>query len=84
MSNFTLPDFEIGMVVVTPSKDVPLLTEDKYYIIEDITEDHLGVRNDSDDLKYYSSHIFIEANVYYNMILWLSMLRLFEINPKSL
>lgn len=84
MNGLDLPAFKIGMIVITPSKDYPNLTEDKYYTVLEVEEYTIKVKDDIGEVKHYSSYIFIEADVYYNMILWLSLIRVFDINPKGL
>ena len=84
MSKLTLPTFKIGMAVITPSQNVPLLTEDKKYTVLDIEDGWIRIKDDSEETRYYQSHLFIEADVYYNMILWLSFMRLFNIDPKDM
>lgn len=84
MSKLILPDFQVGMIVVTPSSNIPHLTEDKKYIVLDVESDWIQIKDDSEDIRYYQSHLFIEANVYYNMILWLSLMRLYNIDPKHM
>ena len=79
-----LPTFEIGMLVVTPCSGILSLTEDKTYIVLDVQEEWLQIVDDQNDMRYYRSHLFIEADVYYNMILYLTLIRLFEINPNQL
>ena len=84
MSKLILPDFQVGMIVITPTQNIPFLTEDKKYIIMDIENDWIMIQDDSEESRYYRSHIFIEADVYYNMILWLAFMKLFNIDPKDL
>ena len=84
VSKLVLPDFSPGMIVVTPTSNIPFLTEDKKYIVLDVEGDWLMIEDDSEDTRYYQSHLFIEADVYYNMILWLTLMRLFEISHKDL
>lgn len=84
MSKLILPEFTNGMIVVTPSTLVPHLTEDKKYVIQDVEGDWIMIRDDTEETRYYQSHLFIEANVYYNMIMWLTMMRLFNIDPKDM
>ena len=84
MSSLQLPEFAVGMIVVTPSSQITHLTEDRKYVIEDIDGDWLSITDDTGDSRFYQSHIFIEADVYYNMLLFLTMIRLFDINPNQL
>ena len=84
MANLSLPDFKVGMIVVTPSSNIPYLTEDSKYIILDIQDEWIQIQDDSGETRYYQSFLFIEPDVYYNMILYLSLLRLFDLDPKDL
>jgi len=84
MSSLQLPDFQIGMVVTTPTTTIQHLTEDKKYIIEDIDEEYVLISNDIGESRYYRSHLFIETDVYYTMILYLALIRLFGIDTKPL
>jgi len=77
VDTLTLPEHKIGMIVVTPSDASPHLTEDKHYTIIDIEGDWLRIKNDIGDSWLYRSHLFIEADVYYNMLLWIVMCRIF-------
>lgn len=81
----SMPTFKKGMIVVSPCTIVPYITEDKKYIILDIDDqDFILITDDTGEEKYYQSHLFIEANVYYTMIMWLSTIRLFDIKTKKL
>ena len=84
MANLILPDFQVGMIVVTPASNVPNITEDTKYVILDIEGDFIQIQDDTGKLGFYESFLFIEPDVYYNMIMYLSLLRLFELNPKDL
>lgn len=84
MVKLTLPQLEVGMTVITPASNIPHLTEDKKYIIQAVEPDWIFIEDDTGEKHHYHSHLFIEANVYYNMIMWLSMMRLFEIDPKDM
>ena len=84
MNNLQLPNFEIGMIVITPTDKIEYLTEDKKYVIINIKGDRLLIEDDSGERRLYKSHLFIEADVYYNMIMFLTTIRLFNINPNQL
>ena len=84
MSNLNMPKLTAGMVVVTPTTFIYLLTPDKKYIIEDVKDKWVQIIDDSNTKRYYRSHLFIEADVYYNMILYLSLIHLFNISPNYL
>ena len=84
MSSLAIQDIKAGMIVVTPSSNLPNLTEDRKYVVLDVEGDWIQIQDDSGDIRYYQSFLFIEADVYYAMILYLSMLRIFDIDPKDL
>jgi hypothetical protein len=84
MSKLVLPDFKVGMIVVCPSSSIPHITEDKKYVIVDVENDWIMIQDDTDDTRYYQAHLFIEADVYYTMLMWLTLMRLFGIEPKDL
>jgi hypothetical protein len=73
------------MIVVSPSSLVPYITEDKQYVVLSLNgDDWITIQDDTGETRSYQSHLFIEANVYYTMILWLTMMRLFDIAAKDL
>ncbi len=84
MSSLILPILEIGMVVITPTSNIRQLTEDKKYIIQDIEGDWILLTNDLNEARLYKSHLFMEPDVYYNMLLYLTLLRLFNFKPNQL
>jgi hypothetical protein len=85
MSSLTIRDMQVGMIVVTPTSLVPYLTEDKRYVVLAIHgDDWISIQDDTGEENIYQSHLFIEANVYYTMIVWLVIMRLFEISPKDM
>ena len=84
MSKLILPQFQVGMIVVSPAENVPHITKDKYYVILDVEPDWIQIQDDTDEIRYYQSHLFIEADVYYNMCMWISLMRLFDIDVKDM
>lgn len=85
ITNLTIPEMRVGMVVITPTTMAPYLTEDKKYVILALHgEDWISIQDDTGEEHIYQSHLFIEANVYYTMIVWLAMMRLFDISPKDM
>ena len=84
MSKMILPDFQVGTIVITTTPNSPYLTEDQKYVILDVEGDWIQIEDDSGEVRYYQSHLFIEVNIYYNMLLWLMLIRLFDIDPKYL
>jgi len=79
MSQLSLPKYEVGMVVVAPSSNIPYITEDKKYVVLDVERDRLKIQDDSGDTRYYESFLFIEPDVYYSMTMYLTMLRMFDL-----
>lgn len=85
MVTLTIPDLAVGMIVVTPTTLKPYLTEDTRYVILSILQDDLIlIQDDTGEERVYQSHLFIEADVYYCMVMWLSMMRLFDLSPKDM
>lgn len=83
MKKLLLPTYKVGMIVVTPSSNVPHLTEDKAYTILDIEGEWFQIQDDSNEIRYYQSHLFIEPDVYYNMIMYLTLLRMLDLKPSN-
>jgi hypothetical protein len=85
MSSLTIPELSVGMVVITPTTLMPYLTEDKKYVVLAMdSDDWILIQDDTGETRHYQSHLFIEANVYYSMVLWLSLMRMFDISPKDM
>jgi len=71
--------------VITPTTVMPYLTEDKKYAVLAIDgDDWILIQDDTGATRHYQSHLFIEANVYYSMVLWLLLVRMFDIPPKDM
>ena len=81
MNKLHLAPFKVGMIVITPCSNLPYITEDDYYTILDVEGDWLQIKDDTEEVRYYRSHLFIEANIYYNTIMWLTTVRLFDLKP---
>jgi hypothetical protein len=85
MFTLTIPDLAVGMVVITPNTVTPHLTEDKRYVILSLDgDDWITIQDDLGEERSFQSHLFIEADVYYSMIMWLSIMRLFDMSPKDM
>jgi hypothetical protein len=85
MFNVSIPDFKVGMVVVTPTSSKPFLTEDRKYVILSVADDkYIQIQDDTGETRYYHAHLFIEADTYYGMTMWLSTMRVFDLNHKDL
>ena len=83
MKALLLPTYTVGMIVVSPSSNIPYISEDNKYIVLDIEGDWIQIQDDSGDIRYYQSHLFIDPDVYYNMIMYLTMLRIFDLKPSN-
>lgn len=81
ISKLKLVPFKVGMTITTPCSNLPYITEDYYYTILDVEGDWLQLKDDTEEVRYYRSHLFIEANVYYNTIMWIVVNRLFDLKP---
>jgi hypothetical protein len=84
MSKLKLPEMKIGMVVITPCVNAPNLSEDKGYTILDIDGDWIRIMDDTGESRYYQSHLFIEADVYYSLLMWLTTCRILDIEHNDL
>lgn len=85
MFNISIPEFKVGMVVVTPSSSKPFLTEDKKYVILSVADDkYIQIQDDTDEIRYYHAHLFIEADTYYSLTMWLSTMRIFNLSHKDM
>jgi hypothetical protein len=85
MFTLTIPDLTVGMVVITPTTLDPYLTEDtKYVVLSVIKDDLISIQDDTGEERLYQSHLFIEADVYYSMIMWLSIMRIFDLSHKDM
>ena len=83
--NLSIPDFRVGMVVVTPTTSKPFLTEDRKYVVLSVADDKfIQIQDDTGETRYYHSHLFIEADTYYGMTMWLSTMRVFNLSPKDM
>lgn len=78
MIDLTLQDFKVGDVVITPCKDILTLTEDRKYIVSGVEDEWIEITDDTGETRFYQSYLFIETNVYYNLLLYITLMRLFE------
>lgn len=74
-----IPVLSKGMVVVTPYLNLTSITADKTYEIEGIYHEYILIKNDLGILHPYKSIMFIEADVYFSMLIFLTLIKLFDI-----
>lgn len=77
-----IPVMEVGLVVVTPAviKDI---TVNKKYIIEKIEDDLIILKNDAGQSMAYKSFQFMEADLYFTMCLFSSMITMFKLGSRA-
>jgi len=81
----TIPDLAVGMIVITPMTISPYLTEDKRYVVLSVIQDDwITIQDDTGEERAHRAHLFIEADVYYSMMIWLTIMRIFELSPKDM
>lgn len=74
----SIPNLARGMVVVTPYQDQTSITPNKTYIIEGVYHEFLLIKNDLGVTHPYESIMFIEADVYFTMLMFLTLMRAFN------
>ncbi len=80
--DIVVPKMEVGLIVVTPlnKKD---LSSDKKYVVEKIEKDTIFIVNDLGELKSYSAYKFMEADLYYTICLFSTMITVYNLGSKS-
>ena len=73
---------KVGLVVITPA-DIENITVNRKYIVEALDYDHILLRNDIGELKLYSAYKFIEADLYFSMCLFSTLINLFKLGSKA-
>jgi len=76
-----LGKLKTGVVVVTPVA-LRNITPNKKYIVQSISEGYILLINDKGDAASYSAYQFIEADLYFTMCLFYSLLTIFNIRSK--
>jgi len=80
--NLVVPELKTGTIVVTPTTALTGITKHKKYVVENITEDHIYLRNDYGEIRPFLAYQFMEADVYFTVCLFSTMITIFEINSK--
>lgn len=79
-----LPELQVNMIVVTSYNTLPNITPNKKYIIENIEQDLILIRNDHNKITYYKAINFIEADVYFSLCLYYTFMKLLNLASKPL
>lgn len=78
----TIPEMEVGLVVVTPT-NYKNITANKKYVVHKLGEGEIFLKNDIGEILPYSSYQFIEADLYFTMCLFSTMIRIFQLGNKA-
>ena len=83
MSNITpiIPKMKVGLVVVTPAT-VSNITRNKKYVIHKVRGKQIYITNDLGDMKPYDAFQFMEADLYFTMCLFSTMISLYSLYKK--
>lgn len=82
--DFFLPELEVNMIVTTPYTTLLNITPNKRYVIERLEQDLCWVRDDQDKITSYKAINFIEADVYYALNLYITLMRILNLTNKPL
>jgi hypothetical protein len=82
--NFSLPNLEVHMVVVTPYKIIENITANKKYIILRIEDDIVYLINDLGVECRYRGIQFIEAEVFFALSLYMTFVKILGISSLPL
>lgn len=84
MSKITdnIPKLRTGMVVVAPVALVNI-TANRKYIVHSINEGNLLIRNDKGEIVSYSTYQFIEADLYFTMCMFATMINIYNLGSKA-
>jgi len=77
-----IPEMKVGLVVVTPTI-IKNITTNKKYVVQRLEEGHIIIYNDLGELCTYSAYEFIEADLYYTMCLFSTVINIFKLGNKA-
>ena len=80
--DFLLPDLEVNMIITTPYKTLTHITPNRKYVIHQISQDMLWIRNDADIIQPYRALYFIEADVFFALSLYITFMRVLNLTSK--
>lgn len=78
----TIPEIEIGLLVVTPVYHEGI-TANRKYVVEKVVDGMVYVRNDLGNIEPYTLYSFMEADLYFTMSLFSSMISIFKLGNKA-
>lgn len=81
--NKMIHDLEVNMIVTTPHDYISNITPDKKYIILKKEQDIIWVRNDLGKVMSYKSIDFIEAQVYFALCFYTTLVKMFDLLNKK-
>jgi hypothetical protein len=76
---FTSPKIEVGSIIITFRLDLKGITAKRKYIVEQKNSEYIYVRNDEDEVVQYRSIFFMEADVIYSLLLYMTARRLLNL-----
>lgn len=82
--DFSMPELEVNMIVVTPYRTLPHITPNKKYVIAKLDDEILWIRNDYGEDTPYKAINFIEADVYFALSLYITFMRILNLTNKPL
>lgn len=77
-----IPEMKVGLVVVTPTR-LQHITPDRKYVIEKVDKNIIYITNDDDELTAYHSYQFMEADLYYTMCFFSTLITLYKLGAKA-
>lgn len=77
-----IPKIRPGMLVVTPIK-IKGITANRKYVVEEVDEGFLVIRNDKGELSCHSAYQFIEADLYFTMCLFSTLITMYKLGNKA-
>jgi hypothetical protein len=81
---YLLPELQVNMIVVTSYNTLPNITPNKKYVIENIEQDIVWIRNDYNVVAPYKAINFAEADVYFSLCLYYTFMKLLNLTSKPL
>lgn len=82
--SFDIPDPRKSMIVASPHKYLPHITQNKRYIISEVEEDYVWIVNDYGQKSPYKAIHFMEVDVLFSLSLYITFMRLLNLSSKPL
>lgn len=77
-----IPKIEVGLIVVSPGYHEGI-TPNRKYIVEKVVDSKVFVRNDFNEVKSYTLYSFMEADLYFTISLFSSLISIFKLGNKA-